>query len=232
MCDGAGTRGDSRPQTCPTCHGKGKVVADPCTACNGQGRIKKSKTLSVKIPAGVDQDDRIRLTGEGEAGLNGGPHGDLYVVISLKQHQVFQRDGADLHCEMPISYATAALGGELEIPTLDGHANINIPPETQTGQTFRLRNKGIRPVRGSAAGDLYCHVVVETPVKLTARQKELLRELAALARRLARHDAALRTRTSTVRGRRAGSTRSRSSSGIDRPVRSGEPSGAGVAWRA
>ena len=168
-------------QTCPTCHGKGKVVADPCTACSGQGRIKKSKTLSVKIPAGVDQDDRIRLTGEGEAGLNGGPHGDLYVVISLKQHQVFQRDGADLHCEMPISYATAALGGELEIPTLDGHANINIPPETQTGQTFRLRNKGIRPVRGSAAGDLYCHVVVETPVKLTARQKELLRELESIS---------------------------------------------------
>lgn len=168
-------------QTCPTCHGKGKVVADPCTACNGQGRVKKSKTLSVKIPAGVDQDDRIRLTGEGEAGLNGGPHGDLYVVISLKQHPVFQRDGADLHCEMPISYATAALGGELEIPTLDGHANINVPAETQTGQTFRLRNKGIRPVRGSAAGDLYCHVVVETPVKLTARQKELLRELESIS---------------------------------------------------
>ena len=163
-------------QTCPTCHGKGKVVADPCAACHGQGRIKKSKTLSVKIPAGVDQDDRIRLTGEGEAGLNGGPHGDLYVVVSLKQHAVFQRDGADLHCEMPIGFSTAALGGELEIPTLDGHATITIPPETQTGQTFRLRNKGIRPVRGSAAGDLYCHVAVETPVKLTARQKEILRE--------------------------------------------------------
>ncbi len=164
-------------QTCPTCHGKGKVVAEPCTACHGQGRVKKSKTLSVKIPAGVDQDDRIRLTGEGEAGLNGGPHGDLYVVVNLKQHPVFQRDGADLHCEMPISFTTAALGGELEIPTLDGHATITVPPETQTGQTFRLRNKGIRPVRASAAGDLYCHVAVETPVKLTARQKELLREL-------------------------------------------------------
>ncbi len=163
-------------QTCPTCHGTGKVVSDPCTACHGQGRTKKSKTLSVKIPAGVDQDDRIRLTGEGEAGLNGGPHGDLYVVVNLKQHPVFQRDGADLHCEMPVSFATAALGGELEIPTLDGHATINIPAETQTGQTFRLRNKGIRPVRASAAGDLYCHVSVETPVKLTARQKELLRE--------------------------------------------------------
>ncbi len=168
-------------QTCPTCHGKGKVVADPCAACHGQGRIKKSKTLSVKIPAGVDQDDRIRLTGEGEAGLNGGPPGDLYVVVNLKQHAVFQRDGADLHCEMPISFTTAALGGELEIPTLDGHATITVPPETQSGQTFRLRNKGIRPVRGSAAGDLYCHVVLETPVKLTSRQKELLREFEAIS---------------------------------------------------
>lgn len=167
-------------QTCPTCHGKGKVVAEPCTACNGQGRHKKSKTLSVKIPPGVDQDDRIRLTGEGEAGVNGGPHGDLYVVVNLKQHPVFQRDGADLHCEMPIGFATAALGGELEIPTLEGHATITIPPETQTGQTFRLRNKGIRPVRGSATGDLYCHVAVETPVRLTARQKELLREFESI----------------------------------------------------
>jgi len=167
-------------QTCPTCHGTGKVVSDPCTACHGVGRIKKSKTLSVKIPAGVDQDDRIRLTGEGEAGLNGGPHGDLYVVINLKQHSVFTRDGADLHCEMPISFSTVALGGELEIPTLDGHATIQIPPETQSGQVFRLRNKGIRPVRASAAGDLYCHVAIETPVKLTARQKELLREFEAI----------------------------------------------------
>lgn len=167
-------------QTCPTCHGTGKVVTDPCAACHGAGRVKKSKTLSVKIPPGVDQDDRIRLTGEGEAGVNGGPHGDLYVVVNLKPHSVFQRDGADLHCEMPISFATAALGGELEIPTLDGHATIQIPAETQTGQTFRLRNKGIRPVRGSAAGDLYCHVAVETPVKLTARQKELLREFESI----------------------------------------------------
>ncbi|MFO1325521.1 MAG: molecular chaperone DnaJ [Burkholderiales bacterium] len=163
-------------QTCPACHGRGKVVADPCAACHGAGRVKKQKTLSVKIPPGVDTDDRIRLTGEGEAGQNGGPAGDLYVVVSLKPHAVFQRDGADLHCEMPISFATAALGGDLEIPTLDGHATIKIPAETQTGQTFRLRNKGIRPVRGSAHGDLYCHVAVETPVKLTARQRELLRE--------------------------------------------------------
>ena len=167
-------------QTCPNCHGTGKVIPDPCGTCHGAGRVKKHKTLSVKIPPGVDQDDRIRLTGEGEAGVNGGPPGDLYVVVNLKPHQVFQREGADLHCEMPISFATAALGGELEIPTLDGHATIKIPPETQTGQTFRLRNKGIRPVRGSVHGDLYCHVAVETPVKLTARQKELLREFEAI----------------------------------------------------
>jgi molecular chaperone DnaJ len=163
-------------QTCPQCHGTGKIVPDPCATCHGAGRVKKHKTLSVKIPAGVDQEDRIRLTGEGEAGVNGGPPGDLYVVVNLKPHAVFQREGADLHCEMPIGFGTAALGGELEIPTLDGHASIKVPPETQTGQVFRLRNKGIRPVRGSVTGDLYCHVVVETPVKLTGRQKELLRE--------------------------------------------------------
>jgi molecular chaperone DnaJ len=163
-------------QTCPQCHGTGKIIPEPCPACSGMGRLKKHKTLSVKIPAGVDQDDRIRLSGEGEAGINGGPHGDLYVVVNLKPHPVFQREGADLHCEMPIGFGSAALGGELEIPTLDGHASIKIPAETQTGQVFRLKNKGIRPVRGSVTGDLYCHVVVETPVKLTARQKELLRE--------------------------------------------------------
>ena len=166
-------------QTCPACHGTGKIVPDPCLTCHGAGRVKKHKTLSVKIPAGVDQDDRIRLSSEGEGGTNGGPSGDLYVVINLKPHPMFQREGADLHCEMPISFATAALGGEIEIPTLDGHAKVKIPPETQTGQVFRLRNKGIRPVRGSVQGDLYCHLAVETPVRLTARQKELLRELEA-----------------------------------------------------
>jgi len=183
-CGSCGGRGEVRvsqgffsiQQTCPTCRGTGKVIPEPCATCHGAGRVKKHKTLSVKIPAGVDTDDRIRLTGEGEAGLNGGPAGDLYVVVNLKPHQVFQRDGADLHCEMPISFATAALGGELEIPTLDGHATIKVPAETQSGQTFRLRNKGIRPVRGSVQGDLYCHVAIETPVKLTHRQKELLRE--------------------------------------------------------
>jgi molecular chaperone DnaJ len=187
-CTTCGGRGEVRvsqgffsiQQSCPTCHGTGKVISDPCAACHGAGRVKKHKTLSVKIPQGVDTDDRIRLTGEGEAGVNGGPPGDLYVVIQLKPHQVFQREGADLHCEMPIGFAMAAMGGELEIPTLDGHATIKIPPETQTGQTFRLRNKGIRPVRGSAHGDLYCHVAVETPVKLTARQKDLLREFEAI----------------------------------------------------
>src|SRR5205085_8200089 len=167
-------------QTCPTCHGTGKIVPDPCVTCHGAGRVKKHKTLSVKIPAGVDQDDRIRLSGEGEGGTNAGPAGDLYVVINLKPHPMFQREGADLHCEMPISFATAALGGEIEIPTLDGQAKIKIPPETQTGQVFRLRNKGIRPVRGSVQGDLYCHLAIETPVRLTARQKELLRELEAI----------------------------------------------------
>jgi molecular chaperone DnaJ len=167
-------------QTCPTCHGTGKVVPDPCATCHGAGRVKKYKTLSVKIPAGVDQDDRVRLTGEGEAGMNGGPPGDLYVVVNLKPHAVFQREGSDLHCEMPISFATAALGDEIEIPTLDGHAKIRIPVETQTGQVFRLRGKGIKQVRGAQHGDLFCHVAIETPVKLTARQKELLREFEAI----------------------------------------------------
>jgi len=164
-------------QTCPTCKGTGKYIPDPCTVCSGTGRIKKHKTLSVKIPAGVDDGDRIRLAGEGEAGVNGGPSGDLYVVVQLKEHSVFQRNGADLHCEMPISFSVSALGGEISIPTLDGEAKIKIPAETQSGQTFRLRGKGIKPIRQTSAGDLMCHVVVETPVRLTDRQKELLREL-------------------------------------------------------
>jgi molecular chaperone DnaJ len=170
-------------QTCPQCHGSGKIVSDPCRDCGGAGRTKSHKTLSVKIPAGVDQDDRIRLAGEGEAGVNGGPPGDLYVVINLKPHQVFQREGSDLHCEMPVSFATAALGGEIEIPTLDGHAKIRVPAETQSGQVFRLRGKGIKAVRANAHGDLFCHVVTETPVKLTDRQKELLREFEAISQK-------------------------------------------------
>jgi len=163
-------------QTCPTCHGSGKQITDPCTKCHGAGQLKTHKTLNVKIPAGVDEGDRIRLAGEGEPGTNGGPSGDLYVVTHIKQHAVFQRDGMDLHCEMPITFATAALGGEIEIPTLDGMAKMKIPAETQSGKVFRLRGKGVKAVRGNDYGDLMCHVVVETPVKLTDRQKELLRE--------------------------------------------------------
>lgn len=179
----------SLQQTCPRCSGTGKVIRDPCGTCSGQGRVKRQKTLSVKIPAGVDEGDRIRLTGEGEAGVNGGPPGDLYVVVRLKPHGVFQREENDLHCEMPISFTTAALGGEIEIPTLDGSAKIKIPPETQTGKVFRLRGKGIKGVRSNVNGDLLCHVVVETPVNLTARQKELLMELESINREESgRHD--------------------------------------------
>lgn len=163
-------------QTCPTCHGSGKYIPDPCRNCKGTGRVQTTKTLAVKIPSGVDEGDRIRLSGEGEPGVNGGPPGDLYVVIHIRQHALFQRDGNDLHCEMPISITIAALGGEIEIPTLDGKARLAIPAETQTGQVFRLRSKGIKGVRSAVTGDLMCHVVVETPVNLTSRQKELLKE--------------------------------------------------------
>ena len=176
-------------QTCPRCHGTGKMVANPCGTCSGSGRIKKHKTLAVKIPAGVDEGDRIRLSGEGEAGVNGGPSGDLYVVMQIKPHNVFTRDHNDLHCEMPVSFSIAALGGEIEIPTLDGYAKIKIPAETQTGKIFRLRGKGIKGVRSSSHGDLQCHVVVETPVSLTSRQKELLQEFEAISSKdAARHN--------------------------------------------
>ncbi|MDA0189229.1 MAG: molecular chaperone DnaJ [Proteobacteria bacterium] len=174
-------------QTCPKCHGTGRFIADPCGSCHGAGRVKQHKTLAVKIPAGVDEGDRIRLSGEGEHGINGGPSGDLYVQIHLKPHPVFQREGNDLHCEMPISFTTAALGGEIEIPTLDGAAKLRIPAETQTGKVFRLRGKGIKGVRSHALGDLLCHVVIETPVHLTERQKELLRELEESSRENAAH---------------------------------------------
>jgi molecular chaperone DnaJ len=163
-------------QTCPTCHGSGKQIADPCGKCHGAGHVKSTKTLNVKIPAGVDEGDRIRLSGEGELGENGGPAGDLYVVTHIKPHTVFQREGVDLHCEMPISFTTAALGGEVEIPTLDGMAKVKISSETQSGKVYRLRGKGIKAVRAANYGDLMCHVVVETPVNLTERQRELLRE--------------------------------------------------------
>jgi len=164
-------------QTCPACHGQGTIISDPCTSCHGSGKVQHTKTLSVKVPPGVDTGDRIRLAGEGEAGEQGGPPGDLYVEIGVKQHPIFTRQDSDLYCEVPISFVTAALGGELEVPTLGGKVSLKIPAETQTGKMFRMRGKGVKPVRGGSTGDLLCRVVVETPVKLTGRQKELLREL-------------------------------------------------------
>ena len=168
-------------QTCPKCHGSGKVITSPCTDCSGSGRVKRHKTLSVKIPVGVDEGDRIRLSGEGEAGVNGGPSGDLYVVIRLKSHPIFHREHNDLHCEMPISFGTAALGGEIEVPTLDGYVKLKIPAETQSGKVMRLRGKGIKGVRSSGHGDILCHLVVETPLNLTDRQRELLTEFDAIS---------------------------------------------------
>ncbi len=164
-------------QTCPTCHGSGQQIKDPCRQCHGSGRVKDTKTLSVKIPAGVDTGDRIRLAGEGEAGVKGGPAGDLYVQVQVKEHAIFTRDGADLYCEVPISFPTACLGGELEVPTLNGKVKLKIPPETQTGKLFRLRGKGVKPVRGGATGDLLCRVQIETPVRLNKEQKKLLEQL-------------------------------------------------------
>jgi len=197
-CDGSGAKKGSAPvtcptcggigqvrmqqgffsvqQTCPRCHGQGKIISDPCDSCRGEGRVEEYKTLSVKVPAGVDTGDRIRLSGEGEAGTQGGPTGDLYVVISVREHDIFQRDGKHLYCEVPISFTEAALGGELEVPTLDGRVKLKIPEGTQTGKQFRLRGKGVAPVRGGGAGDLMCRVAVETPVNLSRRQRELLEE--------------------------------------------------------
>jgi len=200
-CDGSGARKGSSPttcgtcggvgqvrmqqgffqvqQTCPTCRGRGSTISDPCTTCRGQGRVEKTKKLSVKVPPGVDTGDRIRLGGEGEAGTEGGPPGDLFVQMSVKEHPIFERDGKHLYCEVPITFADAALGGELEIPTLDGRVKLKIPPETQTGKLFRLRGKGVQPVRGGGVGDLLCRAVVETPVNMNKKQKDLLRELQA-----------------------------------------------------
>jgi len=200
-CDGSGAKKGSSPitcptcggigqvrmqqgffsvqQTCPRCHGHGKIISDPCDSCNGEGRVEEYKTLSVKVPPGVDTGDRIRLSGEGEAGMQGGPTGDLYVVINVREHAIFQRDGKHLYCEVPISFADAALGGELEVPTLDGRVKLKIPEGTQTGKQFRLRGKGVAPVRGGGAGDLMCRVAVETPVNLGRRQRELLEEFRA-----------------------------------------------------
>ncbi|MCL4132436.1 UNVERIFIED_CONTAM: hypothetical protein GTU68_063662 [Idotea baltica] len=198
-CDGSGAKKGSTPkqcgtchgqgqvriqqgffsvqQTCPHCHGKGSQISDPCNDCHGQGRVKENKKLSVKIPAGVDEDDQIRLSGEGESAGSGGVNGDLYVTVSLKPHAIFTRDGVDLLCTVPITYSTLALGGELQVPTLDGRANLKIPAGTQSGKRFRLRGKGVKNVRNAGfVGDLYCEVQVETPVNLTKRQKELLEE--------------------------------------------------------
>ena len=158
-------------QTCPHCRGTGKIIPEPCPSCSGQGKIKRQKTLEVKIPAGIDDGMRIRSSGNGEPGVNGGPPGDLYIEIRVKEHDIFERDGDDLHCQVPVSFITAAL------PTLQGKVAIDIPEGTQAGKQFRLRGKGIKGVRSSYPGDLYCHIVVETPVKLTEYQRKLLREL-------------------------------------------------------
>ena len=200
-CDGSGAKDGSTPMTCNTCHGQGQVrmqqgffsvqqacptcrgqgtiIKDPCGSCHGQGVKEETKTLNVKVPAGVDNGDRIRLSGEGEAGALGGPAGDLYVETHIKAHSIFERDGRNLYCDVPISIADAALGGEIEVPTLDGRVNLKIPAETQSGKLFRLRGKGVVPVRGGATGDLLCRVMVETPVKLTEHQKKILKEFQA-----------------------------------------------------
>ena len=162
-------------QTCPHCRGAGKVIKDPCATCRGQGRTQQQQTLSVNIPAGVDNGDRIRLAGKGEAGQHGAPAGDLYVQVNVKKHAIFSRQGNDLHSEIPIDFVMAVLGGEIEIPTLAGPVKLIIPAETQTGKVFRLRGKGVKALRSGGVGDLLCAVVVETPVKLTNEQKEMLK---------------------------------------------------------
>ena len=163
-------------QTCPACKGTGTTIGDPCSDCHGRGRVRKTKTLSVKVPAGVDDGDRIRLSGEGEAGRNGGPPGDLYVEIRVNRHKLFTRDSADLACEVPISIATATLGGEVELPTLNGNVSLKVPAGTQSGKVFRLRGKGVSTVRDARQGDLFAKVAVETPINLSSEQKDLLQQ--------------------------------------------------------
>jgi molecular chaperone DnaJ len=183
-CHGQGTVRVSQgffqlQQACPRCRGSGKIVKNPCDTCLGQGRVRRTKKLSVKIPPGVDNGDRIRLSGEGEAGRNGGPAGDLYVEVHVRPHEIFEREGEHLSCEVPVSFVTAALGGTVIVPTLDGQVSLKIPSETQSGKVFRLRDKGVKPVRGGARGDLFCKVMVETPVKLSGEQKEMLKKFEA-----------------------------------------------------
>ena len=176
-------------QTCPACGGSGKEIKDPCPQCHGEGRVKAAKTVEVNIPAGIDDGQRIRLSGEGEPGIHGAPPGDLYIHVSVKAHKIFQRDPevpTDLHCELPISITTAALGGEVEVPTLDGKVKLSIPAGTQNGKRMRVKGKGVKSVRSSLVGDLYCHIVVETPVNLTERQKELLAEFETISTGLER----------------------------------------------
>lgn len=183
-CDQCGGSGQMRisqgifqlQQPCNRCRGTGRIVKNPCDTCLGQGRVRRTRTLSVKVPAGVSSGDRIRLSGEGEAGRNGGPPGDLYVEINVLPHAIFEREGDDLSCEVPVGFATAVLGGSVTVPTLEGEVSLKIPQETQSGRVFRLRDKGVKPVRGGARGDLFCRVVVETPVNLNAEQRELLRK--------------------------------------------------------
>lgn len=173
-------------QTCPQCHGSGKIIKDPCLKCRGQGQVKTSKTLEVSIPAGIDSGQAIRLSGQGEPGQKGAPAGDLLVYIFIYEHEIFKRNGRDLYCELPINITTAALGGEVEVPTLNGRAKLTVPAGTQNGRHLRLRGKGVNALRGNNVGDLYCLVVVETPVNLTDRQKELLEEFETISTGLGR----------------------------------------------
>lgn len=163
-------------QTCPSCYGSGEIIREPCAICRGNGRVKKYKTLSIKIPSGVNVGDRIRLNGEGEAGKRGASSGDLYIQIDIIKHNIFERDGNNLYCDVPINFATAALGGEIDVPTIDGRVALKIPPETQTGKIFRMKGKGVKPIRGGKKGNLMCRIVVETPVRLNETQKILLKQ--------------------------------------------------------
>lgn len=163
-------------QACPNCHGSGEMIETPCNNCRGQGHVQETKHLSVKIPAGVDDGDRVRLAGEGEMGEKGAPAGDLYVEVQVKQHEIFERDGNNLHCQVPVSFVLACLGGDIEVPTLDGRVKLKVPSETQSGKILRLRGKGVKPLRGSISGDLMCHIMVETPVNLSNEQKEILKQ--------------------------------------------------------